>query len=119
MTYVVSDLHGNHAAFQNLLKKINFTEDDILYIVGDIVDYGEYSMDLLCEVSMMPNVYAVVGDHVYVADGVLHHHVAVQQLIRCLSYQIDLGKAHAKVGHKVGIHYIKVKYIHVVCGPSS
>lgn len=63
MTYVVSDLHGDHAAFQNLLKKIEFTDDDILYVVGDIVDYGEDSMELLCEISMMPNVYAVVGDH--------------------------------------------------------
>jgi len=63
MTYVISDVHGNHAAFRNLLKKIHFSDDDILYIVGNIVDYGEDSMDLLCEVSMMPNVYAVVGDH--------------------------------------------------------
>lgn len=63
MTYVVSDLHGDQTAFKSLLKKINFTDDDILYIVGDIVDGGEYSMELLCEISMMPNVYAVVGDH--------------------------------------------------------
>lgn len=63
MTYVISDLHGDLAGFKSVLRQVNFGDNDILYVVGDIVDYGEDSMDLLCEISMMPNVYAVAGDH--------------------------------------------------------
>ena len=63
MTYVMSDIHGNYTAFKQMLKEINFTDDDLLYIVGDLVDYGSESMELLCDVSMRTNVYAIVGEH--------------------------------------------------------
>ena len=63
MTYVMSDIHGNYTAFKQMLKEINFTDDDLLYIVGDLVDYGSESMELLCDVSMRANVYAIVGEH--------------------------------------------------------
>jgi hypothetical protein len=63
MTYVMSDIHGNYSAFQKMLKQINFTDDDLLYIAGDLVDYGADSMELLCDISMRANVYSVVGDH--------------------------------------------------------
>ena len=56
MTYVMSDIHGNYTAFKQMLKEINFTDDDLLYIVGDLVDYGSESMELLCDVSMRANV---------------------------------------------------------------
>lgn len=63
MTYVISDLHGDLAGFRSVLSQVKFCDDDILYVVGDIVDYGEDSMELLCEISMMPNAYCVAGDH--------------------------------------------------------
>ena len=65
MTYVVSDLHGNLDKFKKLLDKIGFTDDDVMYVLGDIVDYGEGSMDLLCDLSMRYNVIPIVGDHDY------------------------------------------------------
>ena len=67
MTYIMSDIHGNYDAFKKMLKEINFTDNDLLYIVGDLVDYGSESMELLCDISMRANVYAVVGDHDFLA----------------------------------------------------
>ena len=63
MTYVMSDIHGNYEAFKKMLREINFKDDDLLYIAGDLVDYGSESMELLCDISMRSNVYAVVGEH--------------------------------------------------------
>lgn len=63
MTYVVSDLHGSFEKFKELLKKINFTDNDVMYVVGDIVDVGEDPMGLLCDLSMRYNVIPIVGDH--------------------------------------------------------
>ncbi len=63
MTYVMSDIHGNYVGFQRMLKEINFGDDDLLYIVGDLLDYGADSMALINDISMRTNVYSVVGDH--------------------------------------------------------
>ena len=63
MTYLVSDLHGCYTKFKKLLKEINFTDDDVLYVLGDVVDYGEESMELLCDMSMRYNVIPIVGEH--------------------------------------------------------
>ena len=63
MTYLVSDLHGSFDKFKRLLKEIRFTDDDVMYVLGDIVDYGEESIELLCDISMRYNVISLVGDH--------------------------------------------------------
>lgn len=63
MTYLVSDLHGCYQKFQSLLREIHFTDDDVMYVLGDIVDYGEEPMELLCDLSMRYNVIPIVGDH--------------------------------------------------------
>ncbi len=63
MTYVMSDIHGNYDLFKKMLEEINFNNNDILYIAGDLVDYGEEGMELVCDVSMRENVYSIVGDH--------------------------------------------------------
>ena len=71
MVYVVSDLHGSNAKFQKLLKEINFADKDIMYVLGDIVDYGDESIELLCDLSMRFNVIPIVGDHDYRAVRML------------------------------------------------
>ena len=63
MTYVMSDIHGNYEAFKKMLREINFNDNDLLYIAGDLVDYGSESMELIRDISARTNVYAVVGDH--------------------------------------------------------
>lgn len=39
-TYVMSDIHGNYRAYKAMLEKINFNREDMLYILGDILDRG-------------------------------------------------------------------------------
>jgi len=38
--YVLSDLHGHYNIFIKMLEKINFSDDDVLYILGDCCDRG-------------------------------------------------------------------------------
>ena len=71
MTYVVSDLHGCFSKFQQLLKTIHFGDRDVMYVLGDMVDYGEEPMELLCDLSMRYNVIPILGEHDYRAYRLL------------------------------------------------
>lgn len=71
MTYVISNLHGNYQKYKAMLSEISFKDTDILYVLGDIVDYGEESMELIADMSMRYNVYPVVGEHDYRAIRML------------------------------------------------
>ena len=62
MTYVVANLHGCFDKFKDLLKKINFTDNDVMYVLGDIVDHGEQPIELLCDLSMRYNVIPILGE---------------------------------------------------------
>jgi serine/threonine protein phosphatase 1 len=54
-----------------MLSEISFRDSDILYVLGDIVDYGEEPMELIADMSMRYNVYPVVGEHDYRAIRML------------------------------------------------
>ena len=71
MIYVVSNLHGNYTKFKELLKTISFKDTDIMYVLGDIVDYGDESMELIGDLSVRYNVYPIVGEHDYLAVKML------------------------------------------------
>lgn len=71
MTYVVSNLHGCYQKYKELLAKIKFKDSDILYVLGDIVDYGDEPMELIADMSMRYNVYPIVGEHDYTAIRML------------------------------------------------
>lgn len=71
MRYVISDIHGCYDEFLRLLEKIHFTEEDDLYILGDVVDRGPKPIELLQDLMMRPNVYPILGNHDYVALTVL------------------------------------------------
>ena len=62
MTYVVSDIHGCFDKFKKLIKEIQFTDNDTMYVLGDIVDHGDEPIELLCDLSMRYNVIPIVGE---------------------------------------------------------
>jgi serine/threonine protein phosphatase 1 len=71
MTYVVANPHGCYTKFKELLKTISFKDTDIMYVLGDIVDYGDESMELVGDLSIRYNVYPIVGEHDYTAVKML------------------------------------------------
>ena len=64
MIYVTADLHGIHPeVFQKLLKKANFSQDDFLFVLGDVIDRGEYGAELLLWLTQQPNMELILGNH--------------------------------------------------------
>lgn len=72
MTYVMSDINGHLEEFHQLLEKIDLRENkDVLYVLGDIVDYGPQPIELIQDLSLRVNVYPVAGDRDFTAARML------------------------------------------------
>ncbi len=63
MTYFVSDVHGQYELFVKLLEKIGFSDEDEMYILGDMIDKGKGSVRLLKYVMGKPNIHCIMGNH--------------------------------------------------------
>ena len=63
MTYCCSDLHGCFDEFMALLKKINFSGNDTMYILGDNTDRGPKPLELLKYIYEHDNVISLIGNH--------------------------------------------------------
>ena len=40
MIYVLGDIHGCYDKYEEMLKRIRFSDDDTLFVLGDVVDRG-------------------------------------------------------------------------------
>ena len=56
MIYVMSDIHGNHTRFRSVMDQIGLTDEDSLYILGDVIDRGHFGIQILQELMENPNV---------------------------------------------------------------
>ncbi|WP_288313890.1 metallophosphoesterase [uncultured Eubacterium sp.] len=65
MTYVISDLHGYKLEkLKMLLAKANFSDNDFLYILGDVVDRnGDGGVEILEWLLSQPNAQLILGNH--------------------------------------------------------
>ena len=63
MTYVMGDIHGYYGRFEQMLKKINFSDEDELYITGDVIDRGSMGIKVLNYVMKHDNIHMVMGNH--------------------------------------------------------
>lgn len=62
----MSDLHGNRAGFLAALRKADFSDEDALVIVGDILEKGDESLPLLRTVKELyarGNTFMVLGNN--------------------------------------------------------
>lgn len=62
-TIVVGDIHGCYDEFMQLLETIGFTDHDMLITVGDMVNRGPKSIEVVRFFLDTPNAYAVLGNH--------------------------------------------------------
>lgn len=65
MHYVMSDLHGDYEGYLRVLRKIRFSEQDVLYVLGDVLDRGRGGLKILQHMMLQPNVYPILGNHEY------------------------------------------------------
>jgi len=63
MKYVVSDIHGRLDRFKKLLERINFSEEDILYVLGDLVDRGPEPIEVIRFIKEKKNIISIMGNH--------------------------------------------------------
>lgn len=73
MHYVLSDIHGDRAAFDAILSIIDLQPDDHLYILGDVIDRGQYGIELLQRIRAMENCTLLLGNHEYMMINALRH----------------------------------------------
>jgi hypothetical protein len=55
----ISDIHGHYYHLKNILRKVRFTQNDILFIVGDIIEKGPMSLKTLRYVMQLCKDYTV------------------------------------------------------------
>jgi len=71
MVYVMSDIHGCYDKYKKMLDKIAFCEDDMLYILGDVVDRGISGMKVLLDIADRDNIVLIRGNHDQTAGALL------------------------------------------------
>lgn len=59
----MSDIHGQYMAYRKMLEKINFSDDDFLYVLGDVIDRGPDGIRIIKDVKNRPNMEMILGNH--------------------------------------------------------
>lgn len=85
----VSDIHGDVDSLKEGLEKINFSDDDYLFIIGDIYEKGDFRKNLetlkyVIELSKKPNVYPMAGN----CDEVLRFILPEDQKDKFIYYSV-------------------------------
>ena len=62
-TYVMSDIHGEYEKYKKMLELIKLSDEDDLYILGDVVDRGPQPMAVLKDMMSRANVFPIYGNH--------------------------------------------------------
>ena len=63
MIYIISDIHGLYSRYEKLLKRIKFSDDDFLYVLGDVIDRGSDGLKILFDLMKRDNVQLFLGNH--------------------------------------------------------
>lgn len=61
MVYVASDIHGNLEGYLKLMDVVQ--PNDTLYLIGDVVDRGQYGIEILRDVMKRENIRFLLGNH--------------------------------------------------------
>ena len=71
MIYVIGDIHGNKEKYDEMLTKLSPKDTDAVFVLGDVIDVGEDSVEILKDMMYRANIYPVLGEHEYMAKKIL------------------------------------------------
>lgn len=63
MIYCMSDIHGEMDRFKAMLDLIQFSSDDTLFILGDVIDRHPGGVEILKIIMNTPNMVMLLGNH--------------------------------------------------------
>jgi serine/threonine protein phosphatase 1 len=69
--YVLSDIHGNYEKYIKALDMICLNDDDVLFVLGDVMDRGKNPLKILLDMMCRFNVIPILGNHEFMATTVL------------------------------------------------
>lgn len=73
MVYVLPDIHGNERRFDSILKQIDLQAEDVLYVLGDVIDRHAGGIKILRRIMAAENIKMVLGNHEYMMLDALGH----------------------------------------------
>jgi len=62
-TFAIADIHGNFLGLTDVLKKCKFKKTDTLICLGDSVDGGNRSKDVINKLLTIPKLINIIGNH--------------------------------------------------------
>ena len=62
-TYVISDIHGHFRTFERLLEEVSPSDDDQLWVLGDMIDRGPDPVSVMKTCRDLPNARVLMGNH--------------------------------------------------------
>ena len=71
MTYVISDIHGCYDKYIKMLELIDLSDNDTLYVLGDVIDRGPDGIRILFDMMKRKNVIPIIGNHESMVLGVM------------------------------------------------
>ena len=67
MVYCMSDIHGEYEKYRQMLEQLRFSENDTLYVLGDVIDRGPGGVEVLRHMMEQANIVPLIGNHEYMA----------------------------------------------------
>lgn len=80
--YVLSDIHGEGSRFWKMLECIGFSNGDVMYILGDVIDRGTDGVELLRYILDKPNMQLLLGNHEQMCLDALSSHATFLEELR-------------------------------------
>lgn len=63
--YIMSDVHGLKGRYDHMMQTICLQEDDVLYVLGDVIDRGDDGIRILQDIMKHENIKMLLGNHEY------------------------------------------------------
>ncbi len=95
MRYIIGDIHGCYDKYIALLKRINLTDEDELYILGDALDRGSEPIKVMQDIMNRPNAIYILGNH----------DLAFYLLMKKLCVEVTEANAESQIDMDLLAHY--------------